>query len=71
MMSPYRTFIHLKGVGRLGSKRQKWLSPWRLSSSPSLDPKEEGHPFRRAPGRMVIPLRLSREDGHFLGRAKK
>jgi len=43
------------------------LSPWRLSSSPKLDLRDEGHPPGRAPSRVVIPLDVPRKDGRYLG----
>lgn len=37
-----------------------------MSSSPRLDPREGGHPFGRASGKMVILLNMQREDGRYL-----
>jgi len=47
------------------------LSPWELSFSPSLDPKEKVHPLERGPGRMVIPLGMPMENDHSNEYAKR
>lgn len=62
MVGPWRTFTHLKGVGRLGPKTSNVAELMEAELFPRLDPREESHPFGHAPDRMIILLGVSMKD---------
>jgi len=62
MAGPWRTFIHLKGVGRLRSKTSNVAELMEAELFLRLDPREESHPLGHAPDRMIILLDVSMKD---------
>jgi len=59
---PWRNFIHLKCVRRLGSKTLDITEPVKTELSPRLDSREKNHIFGRAPSRIVILLGVPTKD---------
>jgi len=59
MLGPLRTFIHLKGVERLGSKTSNETKPIETEFFSRLDPKEDGHSLGHAQGKMIVTLDLA------------
>jgi len=55
MVGPWRTFIHLKGIGRFGSKTSNVTKLMEVKFFPEVRPKEVGHSLRRAKGGWSLP----------------
>jgi hypothetical protein len=55
MVGPWRTFIHLKGVGRLWSKTSNVTKLMEAKFFLEVRPREVGHSFRHAKGGWSLP----------------
>jgi len=62
MVGYWRTFIYLKGVGKLGFQTSNVVESIEAKVFSRLDPRKEGHSIGHTPGRMVIHLGVPRED---------